>query len=145
MTFFPSGFQGCIRLLKLGHQEVKIQSTHEPMAIQRVGLTECADIKRAYSHRSRPNSLQNQNTRHNPYGGGIRKGTCSGRHCLNGGTCFVDRGKARCICNEKFGGDICEYKSRTWSYEQSYGKFLYFLHRSYAMIIHQQYILNVKQ
>lgn len=103
--------------MKLGHREIKIQSSHEPMTIKRVGLTECSFVKNN-PYKNRQNSFQTQTQ----FNFGISRQSCNDRHCLNGGTCFEDKGRARCICTEMYGGDICEYKSRTWKYKQSYGK-----------------------
>ena len=121
-----SGFQGCIRLLKLGHREIKIQSSHEPMTIKRVGITECTNARRnPYEYRTRQKNIHTQVKHHQPFNN-FGQQTCNERHCLHGGTCFVDnRGRARCICTEMYGGDICEYKSRTWKYKQAYGKNLF--------------------
>ena len=109
--------------MKLGHREIKIQSSHEPMTLKRVGLTECSIVKKnPYEYRVRQNNFQTPTMHQTPFNFGISRQSCNARHCLNGGTCFEDRGRARCICTEMFGGDICEYKSRTWKYKQSYGK-----------------------
>lgn len=35
------GFRGCVRMFKLGHREVKIQSLLDPMVMRRVGVSEC--------------------------------------------------------------------------------------------------------
>ena len=95
------------------------------MAIKRVGLTECTtDGSNPYDYKSHLNNPQKQRAYYKPYDFGKSRVKCNDKHCLNGGTCFEERGKVRCICTEMFGGDICEYKSRTWKYKQSYGKFI---------------------
>ena len=123
-VFLFLGFQGCIRQLKIGHREIKIQSSHEPNAIRRVRLTECTGANTANDYTYPQNSFQNQNLKNTFYNFGPPRQTCNDRYCLNGGSCFVDRGKARCICTEMFGGDICEYKSRSWKYKGSHGKLI---------------------
>ena len=124
-VFLSLGFQGCIRQLKIGHREIKIQSSHEPNAIRRVRLTECTGANKANDYTYPQNSFQNQNLKNTFYNFGPPRQTCNDRYCLNGGSCFVDRGKARCICTEMFGGDICEYKSRSWKYKGSHGKLMF--------------------
>ena len=94
------------------------------MALRRVGITECTDESKNYEYPNHPNNLQKQNTYYKPHHFGSFRMECSNMRCLNGGTCVEERDKARCICTEMFGGDICEYKSRSWKYKQSYGKFI---------------------
>ena len=88
-----------------------------------MGLTECPYAKNnPRDNTNRQNSFQTKIVHQTPYNFGVSRQSCNDRHCLNGGSCFEDRGKARCICTEMFGGDICEYKSRSWKYKHSYGK-----------------------
>jgi agrin len=59
-----TGLDGCIKRFKIGHREVKIQSSSEPIALRRVSLNECQD----HIGLNTP---------------------CSHKPCLNGGTCIV--------------------------------------------------------
>ena len=79
------GLHGCIRRFKLGHKEVKIQSSSEPLALRRVSLSECQDIEDF-----------------NP---------CGHQPCLNGGTCLYtiqDTAPYKCNCPSGFVGQRCE-------------------------------------
>ena len=83
---FFLGLHGCIRRFKLGHKEVKIQSSSEPLALRRVSLSECQDIEDF-----------------NP---------CGHQPCLNGGTCLYtvqqDTAPYKCNCPSGFVGQRCE-------------------------------------
>ena len=107
------------------------------MAIKRVGLTECSNVSNSYDYINRLNNPQ-RNAQYKPYNFGNSRVKCNDNNCLNGGTCFEARGRIKCVCTEMFGGDICEYKSRTWKYKQSYGKFIY----TFIYSEHWRYYIN---
>ncbi len=80
------GLHGCIKRFKLGHRDVKIQSASEPLALRRVSLNECQELK------------------YDP---------CSHRPCRNGGTC-IGNSQANiqtpyiCHCPVGWAGSRCD-------------------------------------